>query len=250
MPRLRSFLIVIMLIIVIELPSQDTSGRLGLRLPLSFASLITMPSHPVSLGSFFAECGAHRSSEDAHGAALLGTVEQPCCAPLADLKNRRHRLTDLVEFLCRDCLNSGLEPVLRNGSNLIDDCHHRFALTCDRHSDRGVRFGRCRQRDDNNRSAQTVDCIVRQHDAWPRLLDLGPLRWVKTNPPNIASPDGCVRHSSIPSSNDCHSSISRVSARSRFAARQAAARELSRSDNSCSSRRVTRRDRWRAGTAA
>lgn len=159
-------------------------------------------------------------------------------------------MTDLVHFVSGESLYSGPEAVLCHCPDLIDDDYRKIALARYRDTDGGMRLGGCRQGHYDYCTTEPIQCIVRKHNTWSRLLDLGTLRRIKTDPPDITAFDTGRRHSSIPSSNDCHSSISRCSALSRLAARQAAASVSSRLDNSCSSKRVTRRDRWRAGTAA
>ena len=139
--------------------------------------------------------------------------------------------------------------MLGYGSDLINNDYRRSILTGDRDRDGGMRFSRRGQWSYYHCPAVPIQSVVREHYTWSSLLDLRTLCWIKTYPPDVSTLYLGFVHSTIPSSNDCHSSTSRCSALSRLAARQAAASVLSRSDNSNSSKRVIRRDLWRAGTA-
>ena len=162
---------------------------------------------------------------------------------LSQFEYCRNGLADFLKFLRRESLEPGLESVFGNGTDLVDHCHGGVALACDRNGYWGMGLGGQRQRDYDHRPTKPIQRVVRQHNTRSCLIDFRTLCWVEADPPDITPLDGCISHSSIPSSNDCHSSISRASALSRFAARQAEASESSRSANSCCRRRVTRRDR-------
>ena len=169
---------------------------------------------------------------------------------LSEFENGREGLTNISQFIGRHGLDSGFEAMLCHSAYLVNDSDGRLALAAHRDCDGWMGFCRGREWHDDHSPTKSVHCVVREHDTRSCFLDFGTLCWIQTDPPNVATVDRAVGHWSIPSSNDCHSSTSRRRALSRFAARQAAARVLSRTDSSCLSRRVTRPDRWRAGTAA